>query len=164
MKAFSLVELLVVAAVVAILTAIFFPLLLQEREKFSHRKCAENLRQFGAAFHLYLAEHEQRMPEIVDLRSSVLSPYLQNEQSTLFCPSDSRTPQHVEPSYRWNAALNGQSLSSLKFQLGAYRFEKLSDIPVMSEAGDWHAKEKKNFLYADGSVGNHALAPMIEPK
>lgn len=50
---FSLVELLVVVAVLAILASILFPILFRVREYAYRTKCASNLRQLGQAFAQY---------------------------------------------------------------------------------------------------------------
>ncbi len=52
-RAFTIVELLVVVAMLAILAAIIFPLLSRVRETARRAQCTANLRQLGEAFSLY---------------------------------------------------------------------------------------------------------------
>jgi prepilin-type N-terminal cleavage/methylation domain-containing protein/prepilin-type processing-associated H-X9-DG protein len=59
---FSLIELLVVVAIVALLAAILFPVLSQAREKGRQAACLSNLHQLGLAFQQYLADHESTYP------------------------------------------------------------------------------------------------------
>lgn len=57
-RAFTLVEVLVVIAIAAILTALLFPAIAGVREKANGAKCASNLRQIGAGLMLYVADHD----------------------------------------------------------------------------------------------------------
>lgn len=60
--AFSLLELLVVVTILALLTAILLPLLVQARENGYRTSCASNLRQLGHAFAMYEADHDGSLP------------------------------------------------------------------------------------------------------
>lgn len=51
---FSLIELLVVVAIIALLISILLPSLREARERSRRVKCAANLHSIGAAWHLYL--------------------------------------------------------------------------------------------------------------
>jgi len=55
---FTLVEMLVVIAVVAILAALLFPAIAAVRIKTQNAKCVGNLRQMGAGLMLYVADHD----------------------------------------------------------------------------------------------------------
>lgn len=57
-KAFTLVELLVVIAVIAVLAALLLPAINRAKESANRSKCAANLKQLGAAVHLYAADHD----------------------------------------------------------------------------------------------------------
>lgn len=59
-SAFSLVELLVVVAVVALLLGVLLPGLDNARERARRAKCAASLRQLGYAFHMYAVDHSGR--------------------------------------------------------------------------------------------------------
>jgi type II secretory pathway pseudopilin PulG len=58
-NAFTLVELLVMMAIMVLLIAILLPVLGQARERANRIKCAGNLRQLGLAFQMYHREHKQ---------------------------------------------------------------------------------------------------------
>lgn len=64
-RAFTLVELLTVIAIIAILAAILVASLASVREKARTSQCAANLRSWGNATHLYVAEHKGRLPASV---------------------------------------------------------------------------------------------------
>lgn len=84
----TLVELLVVIAVIAILAAILLVAVGKVKASAHESKCVANLRSIGAAASLYSADNDMRtVPPAIRL----LSPYLENAYSIFVCPSDDRT-------------------------------------------------------------------------
>lgn len=61
-RGFTLIELLVVIAIVAILAALLFPVFANARERARITACASNLKQLGAALHLYLSDWDGTYP------------------------------------------------------------------------------------------------------
>ena len=61
-RGFTLVELLVVIAVVAILAALLLPAISQMAARGKSLKCLSNLRQIGTAFHLYANDNNGAFP------------------------------------------------------------------------------------------------------
>lgn len=109
--AFTLVELLVVIAVIALLAALLFPVFLTARGKARETVCLSNLRQIGMGVAMYMQDNDSRYPYAVDpsdraapanfnrfpdfapdvpqigLMHEVLQPYVRSPQ--LFaCPAD----------------------------------------------------------------------------
>jgi len=94
-RGFTLVELLVVIAVISILAAVLFPVFAQTREKARAVRCVSNLRQVGMAAGLYFNDWDDRLYfHHADLEEILwadrLQPYTRNQQIYV-CPSDPRT-------------------------------------------------------------------------
>ena len=60
--AFTLVEMLVVMAVIALLAALVFPALARSKEKAQQAACRSNLGQLGLGFLLYHADFDDQFP------------------------------------------------------------------------------------------------------
>lgn len=158
-RAFTLVELLVVIVLIAMLSAIIVPA--SERVLHSSRAthCLGNLRNLGAALHLYLGDHNNTFPELVMGRESkdeekpaidtVLDEYAGNPQ-VFHCKADNRGLfEKTGSSYLWNHLLNGQNLTSLNF-MGFIKDS--SRIPLISDKENFHKFRdvEVNILYVDG--------------
>ncbi len=127
--AFTLVELLVTIAVIALLAAILVPVLSKARESSRKSVCQTNLRQISTAFSLYACDHEGFYPCNGDPNlwmgrnwRVVIQPYLPGSpiqslppgynqpltvqhSDVLLCPSDERAIQVWErTSYSYSAA------------------------------------------------------------
>jgi prepilin-type N-terminal cleavage/methylation domain-containing protein len=61
-RAFTLFELLVVIAVVAVLAALFLPAVAQTKEKARSIQCISNLRQWGLAYRMYADDNADFLP------------------------------------------------------------------------------------------------------
>jgi len=140
-RGFSLIELLVVVAVVALLMGLLLPSLTRARRLTRTAVCLSNLRQLGHAFHMYAADYDQRcMPlaywsaEIigagptvywwgtndaggVDHRRGFVWPYLRSDlrrKGVFECPSQpwgSYRPQGAARSITSTYGYNGYYLS-----------------------------------------------------
>lgn len=62
-RSFTLVELLVVVAVLAALSGLLLPVLGKGKVKVRDLGCLHNLKQWGTALHLYVSENEDYLPE-----------------------------------------------------------------------------------------------------
>ncbi len=123
---FSLVELLVVIATIALLLSILMPSLGRARSMAMRLKCAHNLRQIDMAMHLYLSGNDDTYPCTQDPVSedpnnpywlwmgrgwrAFVEPYLEtninkDNPSVLFCPQDRTEKDEYEAtSYAYSMA------------------------------------------------------------
>ena len=60
--AFTLIELLIVIAIIAILAALLFPTLSKSKDSACRIQCAGNLKQFGLAIQMYVDDNNDVMP------------------------------------------------------------------------------------------------------
>ncbi len=82
-RAFTLVEMLAVIAIIGILAGLVFPAIQGAREKAKMAKCANNLKQFGHAIDLYKIEEG----DYPDFLSNLYPSYVSSKEMYL-CPSD----------------------------------------------------------------------------
>ncbi len=61
-RAFTLVELLVVLAIIGILAALLLPVLAQAKQKAQSTRCGANLRQWGLAYQMYANDENDYLP------------------------------------------------------------------------------------------------------
>jgi prepilin-type N-terminal cleavage/methylation domain-containing protein len=108
-RGFTLVELLVVVALIAIMAALLFPVFSQARESARKTRCLTNLKQISAAVLMYAADYDDTLPYDVTRWDPVpatdpcspwnpnqrleakLWPYLRNAE-VFGCPSANRRP------------------------------------------------------------------------
>jgi len=167
---FTLVELLVSLALIAILAALVMHPATKAHELARATACLSNLRQIGIALQLYVQDNNNRMPVMRDRMlvtnsapstnvlpgaDVVLSNYL-GSVKVLRCPSDRKQIfEQTDSSYAWNSLLNGQDAEHLKVL--TLDFDP-HQIPVMFDKEAFHRArgEKKgvNYLYADGHIRN----------
>ncbi len=104
MLAFTLVEILVVIAIISVLAAILFPVFNTARKKGYQTACVSNLHQIGAGILLYAQDYDELLPWGTDpsdfgiisskgveysapSMKSILTPYLKSEDIWR-CPAD----------------------------------------------------------------------------
>jgi len=131
---FTLVELLVVIAVLALLAGILLPVLARVRESARKTSCASNLRQIGVGLQLYVDDHDSSYPVPLlepppeseeeeeeegewdpgasDWEEAV-QPYLRCEEPVFRCPSDPSPVEFFGMSYTFNASFIGLNASTL---------------------------------------------------
>lgn len=98
-RAFTLIEMLVVSAIIAILAALLLPVLNRAKHAAQQSVCVSNVRQLNLAVHMYADEHGNELRALtnrdaiyVSYKESVL-PYLgrsvnQTNDALFACPAD----------------------------------------------------------------------------
>ncbi|MDR1280785.1 MAG: prepilin-type N-terminal cleavage/methylation domain-containing protein [Opitutaceae bacterium] len=93
-RAFTLVELLAVVAIIGILAAILIPVAGAMRTKARETRCLANLKELGASFFNYMAENRDRTPPACEHSTGAwrafdtLLGYTENAAAILHCPLD----------------------------------------------------------------------------
>ena len=88
-RGFTLIDLLVVIAIIAILAAILFPVFARARENARRSSCQSNLKQIGLGMAQYIQDYDSSYPLFGQLPSiyPMLDPYAKSAQVWI-CPSD----------------------------------------------------------------------------
>jgi len=160
-RGFTLMETLVVIAIIVALAAIAVPIGRSVMAKSRSAACLSNLRQIGTALEAYLQDHTQTMPEIaagrkgknedVPVLETELASYLPNAE-IFHCPADHKCFEASGCSYLWNSSQSGRNRMQLVF-FGKEGSDRR--IPLVTDKEDWHPGESGvNFLYADLSASS----------
>ncbi len=98
---FTLVELLVVMAIVGVLASLLMPAVLRSRESGRRAECANKLRQMGIALHLYIDEHKGFLPQYPPTIFEALAPYLEIEDTPYWRDDFFKCP--TAPKNEWSS-------------------------------------------------------------
>ena len=168
---FSLIELLVVVAIIGMLASLLMPSIQLGVQQAKAAKCLSNLHQIGVAVQQYVADPEngQQFPPIYNIGTTnggvgsfttnvgSLQPLqcLSNYGVTmalLTCPSDP-SPNPIYGSYMWSPVLQGEQPQDVHIYArgGVFSMNKLSRMTVCTDNGLPHLG-KLNVLRADGHI------------
>ena len=165
-RAFTLVELLVTIAVIAVLAAMLMPALGRGKESGRVAVCQGNLHQVGLALQMYVDDNRNIMPTMYDrpvLGAPTNLPTINvvlagslGSGPVLRCPSDlQHLFEQTGSSYSWNNLVNGQNADHLKIMNLSLTMTR---IPLVYDKEKFHAalgpKHAVNYLYADGHIKN----------
>jgi len=111
LRGFTLVELLVVVAVIGILTTLGLAATREVTEKSKTTRCLNDLRQVGTAIHLYVGESEGRFPDTSHQPGRSWTNTLANFLTTNFIGRCPAVRKHRSPrlTYAWNDVLTDSS-------------------------------------------------------
>jgi prepilin-type N-terminal cleavage/methylation domain-containing protein len=171
-RALTLVELLVVVAIVAILMALAFPVFTHARETARRSKCIANMKQLGTAVDLYTQDWDEKYPwawadDGYNYDQTRFSPplkqcvnqYVKND-AVWHCPSDTgetwplmqggyerRTPPlHTFPagsSYYWL----GLGMDAVLPGRRASVLKRPSEVILLHETRPWHGTNRPDDTY-----------------
>lgn len=153
---FTLVEMLVVLAVLGTLVGIGFPVMRSIIAKSRQASCLNQLRSLGVGLESYLQDNNRILPTWKMGRASkaddepvletMLLSYVENPEA-FKCPQDSKLYEKTGSGYFWNPTQNDLPDSKLSFFGIDDRPDK---VPLISDKEPWHPGGT-NFLYADFS-------------
>ncbi len=190
---FTLIEVLVVVAIIALLVGITMPSFAAARVVSKRTRCQANLSQIGAGVHEYLLVHHDTLPWVAALPSieearaaaegrdpwPSLPTALKNEvggESELFlCPADENIKElslgarryfdTETVSYNWFEPLNGVRVG---FKGASDVDLKLRATPLLFDFEAFHGGENKrqsvNILFLDLHVASDNSVPTMSPR
>ena len=162
-RGFTLIELAIVIAIIAVLAAILFPVFARAREQARSLSCTHNLVNVGLALRLYAHEHEGGLPPREDDLGPILPRHLLNEQS-FQCPSQvphmpMGSPAHPPPEgvpepdpSGFPSEYEGDEALTTSYFYRAGRSLDAAPARWLCSDHDAHHTERANVLFTDGAV------------
>lgn len=176
-RAFTLVELLAVLAILGLLAGMISPAIQRVRAKAENTACVSNLRQIGTAVWLYVPENGNRFPSInnpwgepVFTNGQTLLEALGNygiTEKVLACPADLRSPQSSYRRYTnsyeyvpWSSEEEAAGGTATVYRgTGTYEIP-FSRLTLCWDVADVH-EGRFNTLRADNTVRTRSSRPKL---
>lgn len=138
MKGFTLIDLLIVVAVLFILGVILIPKIGVSTTRSPRITCTNNLKQVGVAFRIWAGDHQDTFPQAVSITNggameavltgnvAAVFQVMSNELNTpkiLFCPTDKKRIQAItfdrtSPSRGWHKSVSFLGNTNLSYFVG----------------------------------------------
>ncbi len=178
---FTLIELMVVMAIIALLASLLLPALSNAKRRAQSAACINNLHQLGLALNLYVEDNDTHLPVCawplpsqgtnsppLPSITNALMPYVKSRE-VFRCPADTSIFPNEHTSYEWNGWLNGASYdhpedwSELTRIMVEELFGGRMNTPLIGDAAPFHPASGiwsgKNAFYFDGRVQKTKLKP-----
>lgn len=170
---FTLIELLVTIAIIAILTAILFPVFARARSKARQAVCASNCRQIATAVRMYADDYDDALPghgtpvndplaldQIGDALAYprfALDPYMKNDQIWQ-CPGEQSIAPWGRPSEEAGTSLIYAGFGNIVWHMPTQSDPSI--VPVAWDIEMWH-NDQCNIAYYDGHVKSSGAATRV---
>ncbi len=133
-KGFTLGELILVFAFVAVLAAVLLPFIRHTLTKTDRVICSSNMREIGRSLYIYAREHEGRFPPT--LKTLYDEEYL-SDIRLLDCPANKNEGTLEYADYIYTGGLS---------------IKDSSDRELLKDRGRNHSDGGKNILYLNGDI------------
>ncbi|MDD4182122.1 MAG: prepilin-type N-terminal cleavage/methylation domain-containing protein [Victivallaceae bacterium] len=170
-RMFTLIELMIVIAIIAILAAMLLPVLNKAREKGKAISCVNNLKQFGNAIVLYVDDNNGWMPvsetdkKLWDwqLHSYLNYDWANKSNKTSFsifhCPGgkpNSSFSPYESRGYGYNMYLGRNTHSPLKIV-------KMQTPTIFVSMGDFRVNSREDESFVGGGTNNYPWIKLADP-
>lgn len=167
-RAFTLVELVVVIAILGIIAAILFPIFAQPRERSKQASCLSNAKQLGLGLMMYAQDYDGQLPPAEKWMTETQL-YTKN-RSIYVCPIVKKETPKAASSYAMNTRLSGKSLNKLKDPIKhALAYDSTRTDWDATDPGQTFAprhSDRGNVTFADGhakTITVEIFAPAAAP-
>ena len=168
-RGFTLVEMLVVIAIIGLLMGLMMPVLFSARNTARKVDCQMRLKQIGLAMANYLDARGQsaRYPDVGQMPSlapdrptlmSVLAPYVEEAKPAFACPMDTEyfPREGISYEYRSLQFAGKTRQQALASPFNNNRTRPSEEVILMHDYGPFHGSAAqagaRNVVYADGHV------------